>query len=130
MNHFKKLLLGCTMMASIVVGSGIATASPTDSYFPWSYGGLRVATVAQGSDNQVTVRFRNSDGSIRKYWPNSAGVDICRGTDILVLARARENFKEIVDGLHLAGLYGRSIWVAYEPIGSVCYIKSIDITMQ
>lgn len=128
MNYFKKWIVGVVILLSSVVGPGIATASPTDSSWTWSYGGLRVATIGQGGDGHSGVRFRNPDGTIRSFWPNSAGVDICGRTD-LILARAREDFKEIVETLNLAGLNGKTVWVAYEPTAGVCYIKAVEVAM-
>ncbi len=130
MKSLKLWTVASILGLSTLAGSGIAAASPTDGSFPWSYGGLRVADVIQGGDNDVYVRFRNPDGSIRKLWTNSTGADICGGADALRLSRARTNFSEVVAALNGAGLSGRSVWVAYEPTGSVCYIKSLSVSLQ
>jgi hypothetical protein len=130
MNHFKMLALVSVMVLSVVVGAGVAGASPTDGYATWSMGGLRVAEIHQAGDNDVLVQFRNPDGTIRNYWPNASGTDICGGAASLRVARARTNFKEMVEGLNIAGLSGRNLHVWYEPTGGVCYIKSFTTFMQ
>jgi hypothetical protein len=130
MNRMKIQAVVSMMVLPMVVGGGVALATPTDSYFPWSWGNLRVADVHQRSDNEVHVRFRDANGAIRTYWPNSAGTDLCGGSDALYLARARTNFKEMLDALNTAGLAGRPVWVAYEPYNGRCYIKAINVTMQ
>lgn len=43
------------------------------------------------------------------------------------MARAREDFKKIVETLHLAGISGKMVWVAYEPTAGVCYIKAVEM---
>lgn len=126
----KMMLLAGVLTLSAGLSARPAAATPTDGAFPWSMGGLKVAGITQGGDNEVYVNFRNPDGSIRTVWPNSSGTDLCGGKDILRLARARTNFKEIVDALSGAGLAGRPVWVAYEPTAGTCYIKSVNVTMQ
>lgn len=130
MSHMKIRAVVSMMVLSMVVGGGVVYATPTDSTFPWSLGNLRVADVQQRSDNEVQVRFRDANGALRTNWHNSAGTDICGGTDSLLLARARTNFKEIVDALNTAGLAGRPVWVAYEPYNGKCYIKAVSVMMQ
>jgi hypothetical protein len=130
MNRFKMSAVTSALVVSGLLGAAVAHATPTDSAFPWSLGGLRVAELAQGSDNEVYVKFKNGDGTIRKLWPNSAGTDLCGGTDTLRLARARTNFQNIVETLTAAGLAGRNVWVAYEPTSGVCYVKSVSVTLQ
>lgn len=128
MNRVKTIV--SMMVLSVLVGGGVAQATPTDSYFPWSWGNLRVADIMQQSDNDVHVQFRDSNGNIKTVWPNSSGTDLCGGSDKLYLVRARTNFKEIVDALNMAGLAGRPVWVAYEPTNGKCYIKAVSVTMQ
>ncbi len=119
-----------TLVLSGLVAGGIAHANPTDAGFPWSMGGLRTSNISQGADNDTYVTFKNPGGDIRKFWPNSAGVDICFGQDSLRLSRARTNYREIVEALNMSGLAGRSIWVAYEPFNGRCYIKAVTVTLQ
>jgi hypothetical protein len=129
MNRFKISAVASALVLSGMLGA-VAHATPTDTAFTWSMNGLRTAELTQGSDNDVYVKFKNPDGAIRKFWPNSAGVDICAGSDTLRLARGRGNFKEIVDTLTAAGLAGRSLWVGYEPVAGTCYIKTVSVTLQ
>lgn len=128
MNRIKLSAVTSALVVSGLLGAAVAHATPTDSGFPWSWGGLKVSDVMQGSDNDVYVKFKNPDGTIRTVWPNSSGTDLCGGNATLRLARARTNFQEIVETLNAAGLSGRPVWVAYEPTSGVCYIKAVQIS--
>ncbi|XXT22669.1 hypothetical protein WME94_14045 [Sorangium sp. So ce429] len=130
MQILKALTLASVMMLATVVGARPVDATPTDGGSAWSYGGLRIADVAHGGDNDVYVQFRNPDGTIRNKWPNASGADICGGATNLRLSRARTNFKEVVEALNIAGLAGRNVHVWYEPTSGTCYIKAISVNLS
>ncbi|MGK3967691.1 hypothetical protein WMF38_26400 [Sorangium sp. So ce118] len=130
MNRFKMFTLVSVVALSGMVVSSVASATATDSFVNWSWGDLRVGDINQGADNDVYVTFRNPDGTVHNVWPNYAGTEICGRATSLRLARGRTNFKEIVDALSMAGLAGRPVWVGYEPVGGVCYIKTVTVTLR
>lgn len=126
-NNSLFLTLAFTLGIGLIAQS--ANAGPTDSGFPWSWGGLRVNSIIQGGDSEVYVTLKNPDGSVRSIWPDARGVDLCGGKPELRITRARTNFKELVDGFNAAGLAGRTLWVAYEPTGGICYVKAMAVAM-
>jgi hypothetical protein len=130
MRTVAKRVMGTALAMTVVCGVAVeANAAPADSGSVWSMG-AGISQITHGSDNDLYVAFTNPDGSVRKLWPNAAGVDICNGATQLRLSRTRTNYDDMVQAITAAGLAGRAMHVWYEPYQGACYIKAVGIYVK